>query len=236
MADYKISQNTKEPLPKSIKNFWAPSRQQKVLQKRTVVISIIVSVIIIAVGAVFATIKLRGQSNPTNNQPIYLHGTHQSVNNQNQSFYAIDANTFNNVSNAISSKNAALLKNYYAAQVHVIIVNSLTNEIIGNDKVADVIANAISGAQSPWNFHVPPSELSGWQAGPYGQYFDGIDEVGVSTDGTVISVGFNTDGQIDSVLIAPSGDLDSTTPPTQPDQTPPEQETPPLTNSINTAD
>jgi hypothetical protein len=99
------------------------------------------------------------------------------------------------------------LGSYFASQVHVIIPNSSINEVVGSNNASSIIDNGLIGSASPWNFHVPVSELSQWQSGPYGQYFTGIDVVGISSNGDVISIGFNNNGQIDSVFIAPVSSL-----------------------------
>jgi hypothetical protein len=238
MAEYKISQKNNVSKPGALKNFWTPQRQQQVLRKKTVVTTIILVGTVVVLGGILAAMKIRS------NAPIYLHSTAPIVqglqlkqSTAKHNIYAIDPSTFNSVTSAITNKNTTVLNSLYASQVHIIIFGTLTNEILDNSKVAAVIANSISDAQSPWNFHVPASELAGWQTGPDGQYFDGIDEVGISSNGIVISIGFNTDGQIDTVFVAPSDVLDATTSPTETNtNTPPNEETPLPITSVNAAD
>lgn len=208
MAQYKISQSPGTKKPK-IKSFWIPQAQKKTLNKKVVISSISVAAVALIIGAVAATIHFRDKT-------IYLHGAPppigKSVNEDpktSNNVYTVSAVTFKAVTTAINAKDASLLGSYYASQVHIIITGSLVNETVGANNAGSDVNNGLAGFKGPFNFHVPASELAGWQAGPYGQFFDGIDVVGISSDGEVVSIGFNTSGQVDTVFIAPADTLDA---------------------------
>lgn len=114
------------------------------------------------------------------------------------------------VTAAVDNKQPTGLNHYYAAQVRVIMPGY--NKLLSAADVAKIISNPLNSAQTPWNWHVPPGDLSNWQTGPYGDNFTGNVVVGISNDGTVISIGFDNDGNIDTIFIAPAGDLAPTTP------------------------
>ena len=116
------------------------------------------------------------------------------------------------VTNAISNNKPADLKVFYAKKVHIIVVRTATNQTVGSAQVESLISNPLNSAQTPWDWHVPPVDLSAWQTGPYGQYFNGNVLVGISADGTVIVVHFDANGQIDSILIVPLADLTTPVP------------------------
>jgi hypothetical protein len=207
MAQYKISQSPGTKKPK-IKSFWIPQAQEKTLNKKVVITSVSVASVALIVGAVAATIHFR-------DKPIYLHGAPPPIGKSvkegpksSNNVYTVSAVTFKAVTSAINTKNASLLGSYYASQVHIIITGSLVNETVNANNAGSIVTNGLSGFQAPWNFHVPANELAGWQSGPYGQFFDGIDVVGISGDGEVVSIGFNTSGQVDTVFIAPADTLD----------------------------
>ena len=109
------------------------------------------------------------------------------------------------VTTAIQDKQPNDLGHYYASKVHVVMPGF--DRWLSADEVTKIISSSLNGAQAPWNWHVPPGDLSSWQTGPYGDNFTGNVVVGISDDGTVISVGFDDNGNIDTVFIAPVGDL-----------------------------
>jgi cytoskeletal protein RodZ len=208
MDKYKISQTPGKSKPLNLKTFWAPKQQRKTLRRKTIITSIVVALIIIIVGVVFAAIHLKNKAAPKAG-PL-PHDTSQKVPAKgSNSIYTISPATFKAVTSAITAKNLSLVGSYYASEVHVTIVNSSINEVLSSANASNIINAGLSGSTNPWDFHVPASELSQWQSGPYGQYFDGIDIVGISSNGDVISIGFNNSGQIDSVFIAPVDVLDS---------------------------
>jgi len=208
MDKYKISQTPTKLSPKIIKNFWVSKGQRKTLNKKTIITSVIVAVIIIIAGIGFAILRLKNKpATPSGALPV--HGATVKETTPPSRIYTVPPATFNAVTNAVTNKNASLLGAYFASQVHVIIPGSFINEVISSNDAANLINNGLAGAASPWNFHVPASELSQWQSGPDGQYFNGIDIVGISSNGDVISIGFNNTGQIDSVFIAPVSSLGS---------------------------
>jgi hypothetical protein len=115
--------------------------------------------------------------------------------------------SFNDVTGAIGNKNFSALKSQYAKQVRIIIPRSATRKTVGSNDVEGLIGNPLNTAQTPWDWHVTSSQLAAWQQGPYGQYFSGNVIIGISADGTVISIGFDSNGQINSIFIAPVADL-----------------------------
>ena len=84
------------------------------------------------------------------------------------------------------------------------------NETVSCKQAASLIDNAIQNAKNPWNFHLPESDISAWQTGPYGQALSGTDIVGESSNGEVISIGFNNGGQVITVIVVPVGLLTPT--------------------------
>lgn len=213
MAEYKISQTpNKPPTNPKLKGFWAPTVQQKKLRKKTLIIGLSVAGGIILLGIIVAGIKLHNDNSLEHNPPPVIHGGTKAEKTTG-SVYAVTAAAFKAVTDAVNAKDATMLNSYYASQVHIVIVNSLISETVDGSKAGDIINGGLTSADTPWDFHVPADELAGWQMGPYGQYFTGIDVVGISADGDVISIGFDTDGNIDSVFIAPSDILDAPTTP-----------------------
>lgn len=149
----------------------------------------------------------------------------------------VPGEAFGAVTEGIGNKQPGALNKYYAKTVHVVIPKRKVNQNVAGKSVEALISDLLNGATNPWNWHVPASDLAAWQNGPNGQYFTGNVIVGISQDGTVISVGFNSNGEITTVFIAPVGDLTtptsgtgsggtgtgpggSSTSPTSPDSTP----------------
>lgn len=115
--------------------------------------------------------------------------------------------TFESVAASIESKDLTGLRTRYANQVTVIVVKTSTKKKVSASDVQALIGNPLNSAVAPWNWHVPSDQLSQWQQGPYGEYFTEDHTIGISDDGTVISIGYDEDGNIDEIFIASVEDL-----------------------------
>jgi hypothetical protein len=224
MDKYKISQTPEKNKGLDPKKFWVPEAQRKRIKKQTIVRNVIIATFIIVLGVGVASLKLRNKPIPHSQAPNQPNTTvAESANSS--SIYSVPAKTFSDVTQAIIADDPSLLGKYFASLVRVDIPGSSVNEIVSGDDVSSIISGGLNGATNPWNFHLPESDISDWQTGPYGQYFDGIDIVGESSNGDVISIGLSNNGQINSILIVPITVLDpgsgSDSGPTQtPSQTP----------------
>lgn len=119
----------------------------------------------------------------------------------------IPEKTYNAVTAAIGNKKPSNLKAFYAASVKVVIPKKSINQTVEGSDVDGLVSNPLIDAVSPWDWHVSAQDLAAWQNGPYGQYFVGNVLVGVSADGTVISIGFDSNGQIVTIFIAPVSEV-----------------------------
>lgn len=128
----------------------------------------------------------------------------------------VPSETFNDVTTAIGNKNFGALNRYYAKNVRVIIKKRGINQNVSGNSVGSLINDLLNSAETPWDWHVSPAQLAAWQQGPYGEHFTGDVIVGVSKDGTVVSIEVNPQGEIITIFIIPIGDL---TPPTTPNPT-----------------
>lgn len=151
--------------------------------------------------------------NKSSDTPATKSGASANSNGQSQdTVTAVPEATFNDVTAAISNKKPSDLKKYYAKRVKIIILKTNINQSVTAAQVENLISNPLNNAQTPWNWHPSVEDLAAWQSGPYGQYFGDNTIVGISPDGTVISIHIDENGQIDTVFIAPVGDLTSPTP------------------------
>jgi uncharacterized membrane protein YgcG len=201
MDSYKLSQNpgkAKKPINNKKRSASRSSKRRtgRSLDPQLVLGGIVLVMILVLAGLAWA--HYFGKTNPSPNS---------SQTGGNRGTVVVPAKTFSSVTEAIGNNKAADLNHYYASQVHVVMVGSKYDKMLGSADVNGIISNPLNSAQSPWNWHVPPGDLSAWQTGPYGQYFDGNVIVGISSDGTVISVGLDDNGQITTIFEAPVGDL-----------------------------
>ena len=202
MDQYKISQTptSKGKKPRKTKVV-TPKRKDA----RTINPQAMMLVVVIALGLVLATVfvmrTMRKPAVPTASGPVVkgAAGT-QGV---------VPGEALTEVTTALNNKNAAGLTAHYASKVHVIVLKSAVNQTVGSKQAQGLVTDPLNSAQTPWNWHVSSGDLSAWQTGPYGQYFTGNVVVGISGDGTVISIHFDPNGQIDVVFVAPVGDLTS---------------------------
>lgn len=207
MDKYKISQTPEKDKALDLKKFWVPDDQRKRIKKQTIVRNIIIAVFIIVLGVGAATLKLRSKPTAHSQAPTQPNTT-VAESNSPSTIYGVPAKTFTDVTQAITADDPSLLGKYFASLVRIDIPNSSVDEVVSGDDVSSIISGGLNGATNPWDFHVPESDISEWQTGPYSQYFDGIDIVGESSNGDVISIGLSDTGQINSVLIIPITTLD----------------------------
>lgn len=211
MEQYKISQNPGSPKKaapkgkkKTVKRGAAPKhRDTKSLSPQLIMVAIVFVLVLVFGGVVWAHYfsKPAITLTPTN-------GTKAGTSaNRGGTTKAVPSATLSGIADAIANKKTGDLKVYYAKKVKVIIVKNSVNKTVNSGDVDGLVANPLNSAQTPWDWHVPPSDISAWQQGPYGQYFDGNILVGESNDGTVIIIHFDDNGQIDSIVIVPAGDL-----------------------------
>ncbi len=210
MDEYKISQTpgTKKSAP-STKGKKAPKRKgskapkarnTKALNPQLVMGAVVVALVLVLAGVAWAHFVAKDDT-PT--------GTTASVKDGGKagSKGIVPGEAFKTVTNAISDKNPSSLNKYYAKEVKVVIRKKGINQMVSGKSVEALIKDVLNSAQTPWDWHVSTSQLSAWQQGPYGQYFTGNVIVGISNDGTVVSIELNDDGEIITVFIAPVGDL-----------------------------
>ena len=187
MDKYKISQSPGKKKP--TKKTGGPKRRQtRSLDPRMIMSAVVIIMILVLAGLVWARFFNKPATEVTNGQ---------------KSSAAQAKANFANVSDSISSKKTSGLSGLYASNVHVVIVGNGTNRTLSASQVNALIDSALKGAKSPWNWHVPASDISAWQQGPYGSYFDGNNIIGESSDGTVVSIIVDDNGQITGVFIAP---------------------------------
>ncbi|MEO8785189.1 MAG: hypothetical protein ABI221_02695 [Candidatus Saccharimonadales bacterium] len=196
MADYKISQTPDGSKRASPKRRKVAKRASSRSFNPQLVMGGIVLVLILVFGGLawahFFVAKPQLASGSTTAKPIHK---------------PVSAATRSAVTGAIASQQAGNLSAYYGAQVHVVMTKQGINRTLSGAQVSQLINNPLNGAQSPWNWHLPPGDIAAWQTGPYGQYFDGNVIVGQSNDGTVVSVTVDDNGQITTIFVAPVGDL-----------------------------
>ncbi|HSE60869.1 MAG TPA: hypothetical protein VLA88_01085 [Candidatus Saccharimonadales bacterium] len=111
-----------------------------------------------------------------------------------------------NIADAISSKNTAALQGYMANSVRVVIAAS---EKGGDESPADAVKSLeyTQTGLAPWNFSLPSTEIAGYKAGSYKQYFPDNAYVGRSKDNMVVSFGFDCNGKINMVFMAANAEL-----------------------------
>lgn len=111
-----------------------------------------------------------------------------------------------NIKASISSGNTAALAGYMAPTVRVIIAAS---EGIGDRTPTQAIKDLdyLDEATDPWNFALPPSTLSQYATGSYGQFFPSTAVVGRSANKYVVSFTFNNSGKISGIFMCVNADL-----------------------------
>ncbi len=231
MDQYKISQtpgSKKKPVNKGAK---APKRRQtKSLSPQLVMVGVVVTLALVLGGVVWARYFNNSVDSPSKS------GSSAGTKSGSETVVtAVPEATFNNVTTAINNNKPADLKKYYAKTVKVIILKTNINQSVTAAQVENLISNPLNSAQTPWNWHPSVEDLAAWQSGPYGQYFGDNTIVGISPDGTVISIHIDENGQIDTIFVAPVGDLtDPTTPGSS--ETSPSDTTTPSSPSTSTND
>ncbi|MDQ5972778.1 MAG: hypothetical protein QG553_937 [Patescibacteria group bacterium] len=227
MDQYKISQtpgSKKKPVKKTAK---VPKRRQtKSLSPQLVLGGVVVTMVLILGGVVWARYFNKGGDSPAKS------GNAANVKSGGgAAAAAVPEATFNDVTTAINNNKPSDLKKYYAKTVKVIILKTNINQSVTAAQVENLISNPLNSAQTPWNWHPAVEDLAAWQSGPYGQYFGDNTIVGISPDGTVISIHIDDNGQIDTIFVAPVGDLTGPTTPGSTDTTTPSDNTTPSTPS-----
>jgi hypothetical protein len=205
MDRYKISQsNIKQQLGRPIKSVRSSSNRIKSINSKQALALIGGALVLIAIGILIGI--------------IFFGSTHKSSQTESGSSLtaasktnsAISASAYNALTTGVANKNLSILGSYCAPKVHVEIVSSGYNETIGCKQAASLVDSALQNAQNPWNFHLPESDISVWQTGPYGQELSGTNIVGESSNGEIISIGFNNSGQVTTVIVVPVGLLTPT--------------------------
>jgi hypothetical protein len=202
MADYKISQtpsNRKRPAPSRRKV--AKRASSRSLSPQLVLGGIILVLVLVLGGFAWAH---------------FFAGSPKTAGGSSASKSAtkpVPSGTRAAVTNALDSKKATALSGYYASQVHVVMTRQGINQTLASGNVNRLISDLFNGSQGSWNWNVSTGDLSTWQNGPYGQYFDGTVIVGQSSDGTVVSIGVDSSGQITTIFVAPTSDLTNPTTP-----------------------
>jgi hypothetical protein len=241
MDQYKISQNPstsskKAPKKKGVKVKARPrtkapkQRNTRSLSPQLVLGGIVLVMVMILAGVAWAHFFSKSSESPATGSPAVS----VKKGGNSGSSGVVPAETFGAVTAAIGDKRTSTIDKYYAKNVHVIIKKRGVNQNVSGKTVGSLINDVLNTAETPWDWHVSPTQLSAWQQGPQGQYFTGNVIVGISNDGTVVSIELNDAGEIITVFIAPVGDLTTpattsptaTTPgsdgttPTTPDSTP----------------
>ena len=211
MDEYKISQtpgnkksapSTKGKKTTKRKASKAPkARNTKSLSPQYVMGGIVVALVLILAGVAWAHFIAKSDTSTSGSAASVKDGGKAG------SKGIVPGEAFNTVTNAISDKNPSSLNKYYAKNVKVVIRKKGINQTVSGKSVEALIKDVLNSAQTPWDWHVSTAQLSAWQQGPYGQYFTGNVIVGISNDGTVVSIELNNDGEIITVFIAPVGDL-----------------------------
>jgi hypothetical protein len=112
----------------------------------------------------------------------------------------------NAISAAIMSKNYAAIQSLMASSVTVVYAAS---EKGGSEPPTSAVADLayLNNATGAWNFSVAQATITQYQAGDYGQYFQGVIYVGQSADKYVVAFGFDMCGKISRIFVTPSSDL-----------------------------
>jgi hypothetical protein len=195
MDRYKISQsNIKQQLGKPIKSVWSSPNRIKSINSKQALALIGGALVLIAVGILIGIIFFGSSHKPSQTEPS------SSLTAASKTNTVISTSAYNALTTGVS-----ILGSYCAPKVHVEIVESGVNETIDCKLAASLIDGAIENAKNPWNFHLPESDISAWQTGPYGQELSGTNIVGESANGEIISIGFNNGGQVTTVIVVPVG-------------------------------
>ena len=213
MEQYRISQQPtgggNKPVKHKNKVKAAPRKQTKSLSPQLILVAVAIIAALLLSGAVFAR-YMAGKGNT----PVAAPGV--IAKERAKETGEVSQATFNGVTDAIGRKQVSGLNGYYANKVRVRILKNNINKTVDAKQVASLINGSINDAETPWNWNVPPGDLSAWQQGPHGEEFIGNVIVGVSPDGTVIVIHIDENGDIDEIFIAPIGDLTNPTTPTTP--------------------
>lgn len=208
MDQYKISQTPGGKRPAKKKGSRPPKRKFKRTLDPQMIMGVVAAVLaLILVGAAVAHFAGKRDDPTAPNSS----GTSGKKGGGTASTGIVPGEAFGAVTEGIGNKQPGALNKYYAKTVHVVIPKRKVNQNVAGKSVESLITDLLNGATNPWNWHVPASDLAAWQNGPNGQYFTGNVIVGISQDGTVISIGFNGNGEITTVFIAPVGDLTAPT-------------------------
>ncbi len=216
MDQYKISQNPstgnkKAPKKKGVKarpRTKAPKqRNTRSLSPQFVLGGIVAVMIMILAGLAWAHYFAKSGDDT----PAAGSATSVKKGGTSGSSGVVAGETYSGVTTAIGSKSFDALNRYYAKNVRVIIKRTGVNQNVSGKSVGSLINNLLNSAETPWDWHVSPAQLSAWQQGPYGEHFTGDVIVGVSKDGTVISIEVNPQGEIITIFIIPLTDLTSPT-------------------------
>lgn len=230
MDQYKISQTpgskkatptkkgpTKKKTPQRKGSKAPKARLTRSLSPQLVMGGIAGALILILAGIAWAHFVAKTDAPNTNG----ANGTSVKKGGASGSSGVVPTETFNDVTTAIGNKNLGVLNKYYAKNVRVIIKKTGVNQNVSGSSVGSLINGLLNSAETPWDWHVSPTQLAAWQQGPYGEHFTGDVIVGVSKDGTVISIEVNPQGEIITIFIIPISDLTppTTTPPSGGDTT-----------------
>jgi hypothetical protein len=200
MDRYKISQsNIKQQLGKPIKSVWSSPNRIKSINSKQALALIGGALVLIAVGILIGIIFFGSSHKPSQTEPS------SSLTAASKTNTVISTSAYNALTTGVANRNLSILGSYCAPKVHVEIVESGVNETIDCKLAASLIDGAIENAKNPWNFHLPESDISAWQTGPYGQELSGTNIVGESANGEIISIGFNNGGQVTTVIVVPVG-------------------------------
>lgn len=233
MDKYKISQTPAGKKPATKKKARAPARKQsRSTDPKLVVVAVIAIVVALVMGGIVYARFIGNKEEPVVNTAAEAQ---KRANEQG----VVAPEVLDGVTNAIDNKKPSDLTKYYAKNVRIIIPRRSVNQIVGKGQVGNFVDNPLNTAQTPWNWNVPPQDLSAWQQGPHSEHFIGNVIVGISPDGTVIAIHIDENGEIDSIFIAPVEDLTSPTPasPSNPNTpTDPEPETPTTPAPFSTED
>lgn len=196
MDQYKVSQNPGSGKKPPVKKSRPPKRRGSQSVSPTMILLIVVALLLMIVGGVLAWRSYKQKAQPQAGGP-----------GQTSQTGTVSEATSQEITQAIGNKNPDGMAKFYADKVKVVIVRQKFNKTLLAGQVGQYVNNPLNSAQTPWDWNVSPSDLSAWQTGPYGEYFTGNVLVGISADGTVISIGFNDQGEIVTIFIAPASDL-----------------------------
>lgn len=111
-----------------------------------------------------------------------------------------------NIKAALDSKNTAVFATYASNPVKFVLAASEKGGNESPDQAATDMEYTHS-ATGPWNFSLPASTLSTYDASFYTDYFDHNAYVGKSASGMVVSFDFDCDGKINQIFITANEDL-----------------------------